>query len=561
MPTAWAQEAPALTPVQAELKRAAAIELTQLSSMQIDNLAVTAKVWGFLKYHHPAVTSGQQHWDQALLEILPSVLAAPDRASADRVLRGWISRLGAVPACQDCATLEPAQYQLLPSLAWLQDDQLLSAELRDDLKAIYRNRARDAKQFYVTLTPMVGNPVFEQEAAYADLKFPDSGYQLLALFRFWNVIEYWAPYRDQIGADWDQVLRASIAPLALAPDRNSYELALMALIAQVHDTHSNLWSSLHLRPPVGACALPVRLRFVQDQAVVSGYTSAAEGMASGLQRGDILTELDGVPLAQLLTTLQPYYAASNQAARLRDVAGGLTRGACGSTQLVVQRDGALRQLAVARIPDSGPSSRVTHDKPGDTFQLINDQIAYIKLSSIRRSDVPAYMERAARSKGLIIDIRNYPSDFVPFALGQYLVEQPTPFVRFTVADLANPGGFKWSKELMLQPQAPHYAGKVVILVDERSQSQSEYTAMALRASPRALVLGSTTAGADGNISALVLPGGLKTVISGIGVFYPDKRPTQRIGIVPDIVVSPTVAGLREQRDEVLEAAIRVIERE
>lgn len=51
------------------------------------------------------------------------------------------------------------------------------------------------------------------------------------------------------------------------------------------------------------------------------------------------------------------------------------------------------------------------------------------------------------------------------------------------------------------------------------------------------------------------------MISGIGVFYPDKRPTQRIGIVPDIEVKPTIAGLRAQRDEVLDAAIREIRRE
>ena len=47
-------------------------------------------------------------------------------------------------------------------------------------------------------------------------------------------------------------------------------------------------------------------------------------------------------------------------------------------------------------------------------------------------------------------------------------------------------------------------------------------------------------------------------MSGIGVFYPDKTPTQRIGIVPDIEVRPTIAGLREGRDEVLEVAIREI---
>jgi len=82
--------------------------------------------------------------------------------------------------------------------------------------------------------------------------------------------------------------------------------------------------------------------------------------------------------------------------------------------------------------------------------------------------------------------------------------------------------------------------------------------MALRASPDAVVLGSTTAGADGNVSAVPLPGGLTSPISGIGVFYPDKKPTQRIGIVPDTEVRPTIAGIREGRDEVLEAALREI---
>jgi len=51
------------------------------------------------------------------------------------------------------------------------------------------------------------------------------------------------------------------------------------------------------------------------------------------------------------------------------------------------------------------------------------------------------------------------------------------------------------------------------------------------------------------------------MISGIGVFYPDHRPTQRVGIVPDLVVRPTIAGIRAGRDEVLEAGIqRVLHR-
>jgi C-terminal processing protease CtpA/Prc len=71
-------------------------------------------------------------------------------------------------------------------------------------------------------------------------------------------------------------------------------------------------------------------------------------------------------------------------------------------------------------------------------------------------------------------------------------------------------------------------------------------------------LGSQTAVADGNVTRFFLPGGITALFTGLGVYYPDGRPTQRIGIVPDIEIRPTLAGLRGGRDEVLERAIEYI---
>jgi C-terminal processing protease CtpA/Prc len=103
---------------------------------------------------------------------------------------------------------------------------------------------------------------------------------------------------------------------------------------------------------------------------------------------------------------------------------------------------------------------------------------------VRQTDDAAkYVNAAEGTKGLIIDIRNYPSEFMVFSLGSLLVDAPTPFARFTRGDPANPGAFHWGTSLQLTPQQPHYAGKVVILVDEVSQSSAEYTTMAFRASP------------------------------------------------------------------------------
>lgn len=185
-------------------------------------------------------------------------------------------------------------------------------------------------------------------------------------------------------------------------------------------------------------------------------------------------------------------------------------------------------------------------------------IANLKLSTVDNKNTLDYVASAEGHKGLIIDIRNYPSSFMVFALGQHLITERTPFARATNLDLSEPGTFRWTEPQALEPQELHYGGRVIVLVDAYSQSQSEYTAMAFRAVPGAKVVGSQTAGADGNMSRIPLPGGHHPIISGNGIFYPDKSPTQKIGIVPDIEVLPTIDGIRAARDEVLEIAVHEI---
>ena len=94
--------------------------------------------------------------------------------------------------------------------------------------------------------------------------------------------------------------------------------------------------------------------------------------------------------------------------------------------------------------------------------------------------------------------------------------------------------------------------------NETTQSSAEYQTMAFQSIPGALTIGSTTAGADGNVSQIMLPGGLGTLISGISVLYPDGTETQRAGIKIDRIVQPGIRGIKEGRDEVLEAALSMM---
>lgn len=69
----------------------------------------------------------------------------------------------------------------------------------------------------------------------------------------------------------------------------------------------------------------------------------------------------------------------------------------------------------------------------------------------------------------------------------------------------------------------YYKGRIVIIVNEKTQSSAECSTMAFRVTPGAKVIGSTTAAADGNVSRFYLPGGIRTGMSGLGVYYPDGR--------------------------------------
>jgi C-terminal processing protease CtpA/Prc len=541
-----------------EFDKGSRIALHDLTAVQIENLATLGKVWGFLKYHHPQVTSGRRHFDYDLFRVLPVILAAPDRSAANAALVRWIAGLGEIGPCDACAKVDEHDLQLRPDLNWISDDAALGADLSRTLCRIRANRPAYGTQFYVSLTPGVANPSFDHEPEYSNIELPDAGFQLLALYRFWNIIQYWYPYRNAIGEDWGAVLAEFVQRIALARDRQTYQREMMALIARVNDTHANLWGSLAVRPPIGTCQLPVNIRFVENQAVVTGYSNPDLGKATGLKPGDVIQELDGVEVPKLVNDWRPYYADSNEPARLRDIGSSMTHGDCFKpAALRVRRANETLELSASRVSLNEIDFKTArHDQPGETLRRLSPDVAYLKLSSVKIAEAAHYIDSAAGTKGLIVDIRNYPSEFVVFALGELLVDKPTEFARFTQGDLANPGAFHWGHSVSLEPKSPHYAGKVVILVDEVSQSQAEYTTMAFRIAPGAAVIGSTTAGADGNVSPIPLPGGLHSMISGIGVFYPDKKPTQRIGIVVDEQVTPTIAGIRAGRDEVLEAAIR-----
>lgn len=516
------------------------------------------QVWGFLKYYHPAVAAGQHDWDAAFLQQLPLVLACRSAGERSQVLSAWITGLGSVPVCLTCASSPTQPVRLAPDLRWLQDKHRFSAPLRRQLAFLEANRYQGSP-YYVTLAK-AGNPTFPHEEAYADQACPSLGLRLLAACRYWNMVQYFYPYRYAIGGDWAQVLPQVLPRFAEATTPLTYRHATLALLTQVHDGHARFYpADPMLEAERGAYQVAAAVQFLDDQAVVRQVRHDGLVPAFTLVLGDIITHVAGTPVAALVRQRLPETPGSNQAAQLNTIALNLLYSPTPQLELQVVRAGQPLHI----VAPCFQISTVPAEKPvaaDSMYRFLTPDIGYIDLERIKWEKLTPIFKAFAHTKGIVIDQRNYPGEFVALGLPYFLLPQPVAFTKYTQADLSYPGRFLWqaADTLKYASGKAAYAGQIVVLVNEVSRSQAEYTAMALQATPHCILLGSQTAGADGNVVNITLPGGLKVMMSGLGIYYPDERETQRIGLVPDIRVRPTIAGLRAGQDELRDRAVELI---
>ncbi len=193
------------------------------------------------------------------------------------------------------------------------------------------------------------------------------------------------------------------------------------------------------------------------------------------------------------------------------------------------------------------------------YKILEGNIGYLNLKNLTVKEVSAATKALKNTKALIIDVRNYPKFGVHYKLANFLNDRKKPFAKFSKVDYNYPGVFNFTDLIYCgRNNKDYYKGKVILLFNENTQSLAEYTVMALQTAPDVTGIGSQTAGADGDMATVVFPGGYTTYYSGVGIYYPDGKTAQRIGIVPDIIVKATIEGIRLKKDEVLDKAIEYL---
>lgn len=404
-----------------------------------------------------------------------------------------------------------------------------------------------------TLTAASAAPAVRRlDNRYAAAPLPPLGQRLLAGCRAWGVIHHFYPYLDLIG-DWDAAFRDSLPALTAANDDAAYARAVLALMAHVADGHTYVGGGA-VPAVLGAASPHVVVRLIEGRPVMTVFDAAIRG----LKVGDVISKVDGEPIERRIERLLPLVAASTELTlRTRALGVALDGPENSSAHLeVVGADAKPRQVDAPReVKGWEPPS-----PEGPAWKRLRPRVGYADLSRLQREEVDPMLEELRDTDALVLDMRGYPNGTAwPLAARMNVRGAKTAalFRRREVSALdAEEGesGYFFAQPLP-ESRSWTYRGKVVMLIDERAISQAEHTALFLEQAAGATFIGSPTAGANGDVTNFSLPGGLSVSFTGHDVRHADGRQLQRVGIVPDVPVTPTLRSIREGRDEVLDRAL------
>jgi hypothetical protein len=365
----------------------------------------------------------------------------------------------------------------------------------------------------------------------------------------WNVFQHFYPYFDVVEVDWPKELEKALMSAATDADEVAFARTLRRLVAALRDGHGRVVTSVvrdvRSSPPIELC-------WVEDKLVVLSVPRTCT-----LTAGEVIVSIDGERVSDVWSRLAPLMpAATPQFARYQAL-GQVARGIAG-TKVVLESqtaDGKLHTNTLTRALEP------VEERRRETFSELEPGIFYFDLGHGTDEDFEAALPRLAQAKGIVFDLRGYPTlgaDFFghltskPLESPQWLV--PTP--RFPDRKDLSFNRSQWK----VKPLEPRFEAKVAFLTDGRAISAAETYMGIADFHDLGTIVGEPTAGTNGNVNPFSLPGGYEISWTGMKVLRQDGTRHHGVGIQPDVPCSRTIAGIAAGRDEQLEKAIEIVKR-
>ena len=282
----------------------------------MERLAITGKVWGVIKYYNPTVGKGIIDWDSVLIITLKKI----KNVANDQAFYEIIDELIIPTESGNMDNINTDSLKIFLSnndIDWIENREKLPDSIRYKLELLIDNKY-SYKNYYVDYDANTGNVTFYNEKSYPHQIFPTVEYRLLGLFRYWNAINYFYPYKYIIGREWDEILYEYMPLFIQATDTLSYHLTVLSLTSELNDSHAITYRKT-LQEYWGYFDLPFITRTIEGKTVILDFYSDSLADLYGLKRGDIITKMNDSSIQVMKNHLMKHIVGSNNTAKEKNI--------------------------------------------------------------------------------------------------------------------------------------------------------------------------------------------------------------------------------------------------
>jgi C-terminal processing protease CtpA/Prc len=379
----------------------------------------------------------------------------------------------------------------------------------------------------------------------------DRASRLAAVALAWNVFQHFYPYFDVVKTDWPGALRKALTAAATDRDERAFLNTLRRMVAALQDGHGRViprgfrYQETY-RPPIQWDWVEGRLAIVH----------AADG--AWLKPGDVVTKIDGRPATEALAAREELVSGSTPQYRRYVALAELALGAKDSelTLEILSPEGKTRAVKVRRTV---PFNEYVEKRPEKITEL-KPGIFYVDIDRVTEEEFREAVPELAKATGIVFDLRGYPRKcgMTPIS---YLTGKPVRSGRWHIPVVLYPDREKMQfafSDWALPPLSPRFKAKTAFLTDGRAISAAETFLGIIEKHNLAEIVGTPTAGTNGNVNPFTVPGGYRIMWTGMKVLKQDGSRHHGVGILPTVPVARTLRGVAEGRDEQLDRAVELM---
>jgi C-terminal processing protease CtpA/Prc len=521
------------------------ITYSQTTVTEVHKIESLINIWGLLKYQHPEVSKGKFDSNEEFIKVLNRLASISDQEQLNAEFINWIKKFDSgkskYKSNQDFLKTKNLFTKNL-DFNWIENSNF-NQELIDVINKVKNNS--NFYDYYASINSLSSMVEFKNEKGYSNFDSKIKSNRILFLASFWNMMRYWNVNIYLTDMQWSKVLNEAI-PEFIDNDEIKFELVKYKLISKLNDSHSD-YSSINTSSNTFTKFPIFKGKIVNDSLVITQLFNTDLSKKDNVNLGDVIYSVEGKSLKNYYLNKFSNLISSSNENHLKHRTENfyiLLSKNTDSIQIGLQKkDGTVhdKYISLYKLSEYKSVPKNLESPKKEKSQQLSNDIGYINLGVINKAELKNAFKSFENSKGIVIDLRNYPLNISASDLAYYLYPNKKVFIKTLVS--LNPGYGEYDSKAALRiiknpfsagsDNTNYYKGKIILLVDRSTQSKAEWIGMAIQASPNCITIGEQTAGAIMNVNRITLVDKSTADFTGVGAFYPNDEGVQRKGLKID----------------------------